>query len=75
MSSTGMCPKSGYVLRLLTHVGFFSKTWSDTFINVLIYGGEQARISKTIFHNSAKQFHLPEKVLTVETRFFRYREI
>ena len=28
-------------LRLLTHVGFFSKTESDTFRGVLIYGKEQ----------------------------------
>ena len=28
-------------LRLLTHVGFFSKKWSDTFRNVLICGKEQ----------------------------------
>ena len=28
-------------LRLLTHVGFFSKTWSDNFRCVSIYGKEQ----------------------------------
>ena len=28
-------------LRLLTHVRFFSKTWSDNFRSVLIYGKEQ----------------------------------
>ena len=29
------------LVRLLTHVGFFSKTGSDTFRNVLIYRKEQ----------------------------------
>ena len=41
--------------RLLTHSGFFSRTGSDTFRSVLIYGKEQES-RKKIFHNSAKQF-------------------
>ena len=41
-------------LRLLTHVGFFSKTWSDTFRSVLIYRKEQE--SGKIFRNRAKRF-------------------
>ena len=48
-------------LRLLTHVGFFSKTWSDTFRSVLMYEKEQESRRK-IFHNRAKIIHLPEKV-------------
>ena len=45
---------------LLTHVGFFSRTGSDTFRSVLIYGKEQE--SRKKFHNLAKNFHLPERV-------------
>ena len=50
-----LCQRSGNfvrgqgILRLLTHVGFCSKTWSDTFRSVLIYGKEQK--SQKIFHN------------------------
>ena len=52
--------KSKYHLRLLTRGGSFSKTWSDTFRSVLIYGKEQESRKKK-FHNRAKK-HLPKKV-------------
>ena len=42
------------VVRLLTHVGYFSKTGSDTFRSALIYGKQQD--SRKKFHNSAKNF-------------------
>ena len=48
-------------LRLLTHVRFFSKTWSDNFRSVLTYGNEQESREK-IFHNRAKIIHFPENV-------------
>ena len=60
-------------LRLLTHVRFFSKTESDTFRSVFIYGKEQ-EFGKKVFHNRAKKSSFREG-LTVEMRFFRYREI
>ena len=47
-------------LRLLANVGFFSKTGSDTFRSVLIYGKEEECQNK-ICHNPAKN-HLPERV-------------
>ena len=43
-------------LRLLTHVRFFSKTWSDNFRSVSIYGKEQESRKKKKFHNRAKIF-------------------
>ena len=42
-------------LRLLTRVRFFSKTGSDTFKSVLIYGKEQESRKKNI-HHRAKNF-------------------
>ena len=53
---------------MLSHVGFFSKTWSDTFKSVLTYGKKQE--SQKVFHNRAKN-RLPDNVNT----FLRYREI
>ena len=47
-------------LRLLTHVGFFSKTWSDTFKSVLKV--EWVKNLENQFHNRAKKIHLLEKV-------------
>ena len=43
-------------IKVLTSVGFFSKTGSDTFRSVLVYGKEQ-QSRKNIFHNSAKKFN------------------
>ena len=48
-------------LRLLTHVGFFSKTWSDTFKSVLVCEKEQEPRKKLI-SLPYKNIHLPEKV-------------
>ena len=44
-----------FELKSLTHVGFCSKSWSDTFRSVLVYGKEQES-RKKIFHNRAKKF-------------------
>ena len=41
------------ILRLLTSVGFFPKTASDTFRSVPIYGKEQE--SRKTFHTCAKK--------------------
>ena len=46
-------------LRLLTHFGFFSKTGSDTFGSVLIYGKEQESRQKII---TVQKIDLPESV-------------
>ena len=66
-----LCQSQGmkFNLRLFTHVGFFSKTGSDTFRSVLIYGKAQ-ELEKSI-SSPCKKIHLPEKV----SRSFRYREI
>ena len=48
------------VLRLLIHIGFFSKTGSDTFRSVFLNGKEQES-RKKLLHNRAK-IYLPEKV-------------
>ena len=47
-------------LRLLTHVGFFSKTGSNTFKSVLIYGKEQE--SRKKYFITVQKTDLPEKV-------------
>ena len=55
-------------LMLFTHVGFFSKTRSDTFRSVLIYGKEQEprkKYFRTVQDNSSSR-----EGLTVGTRFF-----
>ena len=46
---------------------------SDTFRSVLIYGKEQGSRKKT-YHNRAEELSAGED-LTVEARFFLYREI
>ena len=38
-----------------------STEWSDTFRNSFVYGKKQES-RKEIYHNRAKQFHLPEEV-------------
>ena len=43
-----------------THVGFFSKTGSDTFRSVLIYGKEQESLKKNVL--TVKKNHLHERV-------------
>ena len=45
---------------MLTHVGFFWKTWSDIFGSVLVYGKEQES-RKKIFHDHANKIHLPAR--------------
>ena len=52
-------PPSASQLRLLTYVGFFSKTGSDTFRSVLIYEKEQESRKNFI---TVQKSHLPEKV-------------
>ena len=42
---------------------------------VFRYLERSKNFEKKIFHNCAKNFHLRENVLTVETRCSRYREI
>ena len=39
---------------------FFSKTWSDTFRSVLVYGKEQE--SREKYFINVQKIHLPEKV-------------
>ena len=53
-------PMSLSFLRLLTHVRFFSKTWSNTFRNVLVYVKEQE--SQKDISEPCKKIHVPEKV-------------
>ena len=55
------------ILRLLTHVGVFWKTWSDTFRSVLIYKKEQESPKKYFItvENSSSSW----EALTVGTRF------
>ena len=48
-------------LRLLAHVGFFSKTWSDNFRSVLIHGKDQES-GKKYFIAVQKNIHLSENI-------------
>ena len=55
------CAQLSRGLRLLTHVGISSKTSSDTFRSVLVYGQGQESRKKNISLPS-KRIHVPEKV-------------
>ena len=52
---------------------FFSKTGSDTFRSILMYGKEQE--SRKDYFITMQRKSPSQEGLTVETRFFRYREI
>ena len=60
-------------VKVVDSCRIYSKTWSDTFRSVLIYGKEQES-RKKIFHNRAKKF-IFLRGFDHRNKFFRYREI
>ena len=73
-SFTSFYERNNIHLRLLTGLGFCSRTRSDTFRRVLIHGKEQEP-RKKILHYRAKNFTFLRAFDRKNTLFFIYREI